>query len=299
MAVITKSIGSAKDYATVTAWEAASYGATGSDNAVGEVYGVVTEGAAVVLNDSTPISITLQSAAGERHDGTKGSGATLKASGSPFSWFTLSTSGIVVQGLEFDGDDLNHAAMLLCGSSCTIAENILYGMASSRAQDGGVIYHDSGYDALNIFDNIICDSTHSNSFVFAGIILKNTISNTVKVYNNTIVNLDNSGGSGTAHGILMQDASGFEYKNNLVQDITASGGGTALDYSDDSISTATSATNASEDSSSPDGASYRNISVSFTNAGAGDYTLAADPAIDGTDLGGDCQCRYNRTGQRF
>ena len=77
------------DYASVTAWEAASYGTIGAgcdgncasgDDCVGEVTGIVPETGVVTLNDTTPGatgSITLTAAAGAKHTGQAGTGAEI------------------------------------------------------------------------------------------------------------------------------------------------------------------------------------------------------------------------------
>lgn len=100
-------------------------------------------------------------------------------------------------------------------------------------------------------------------------------------YNNTVVNaLDygfwwdrDLGGSGSV----------VYLKNNILDSA-----GTA-DYSDNSGSTGTltSATNITSDATSPDGASYQSITMTYANAGSNDFRLSAsdtDAIAAGTDL---------------
>lgn len=71
MATVTKTIGTiARDYSTITAWEADAYGATASDDAIGEMYDDSDFSERVTYNDTTPLSVTLTVPTAERHDGT-------------------------------------------------------------------------------------------------------------------------------------------------------------------------------------------------------------------------------------
>lgn len=66
MSVVTKTIGTAsRNYSTITAFEAAiSSFATGADDVVGECYADSVFDEAPLINDTTPISITLTAPSG-------------------------------------------------------------------------------------------------------------------------------------------------------------------------------------------------------------------------------------------
>lgn len=87
-------------------------------------------------------------------------------------------------------------------------------------------------------------------------------------------------------------------KNNILD-----GSGTA-DYSDNSGSTGTlnSATNITSDATSPDGASYQSVSMTYANAGSDDYRLSSsdtDAIAAGTDLSavGEAQYQFSTDNQ--
>ena len=80
---ITKSIGSGKDYADPSAWEADFGSGTvypnGDETAVGEVYDETIDGQCIINGTPRPDVIILRPATGEGHDGTANNGgATLR-----------------------------------------------------------------------------------------------------------------------------------------------------------------------------------------------------------------------------
>ena len=80
MTLITDTIGTtARDFSTVTLWEA-SLSAHAGDDVTGEMYNDSAFDESPTFDDATPTSIKLSVAAGERHDGTAGTGARFVAS---------------------------------------------------------------------------------------------------------------------------------------------------------------------------------------------------------------------------
>lgn len=297
MATVTKTIGAtARDYATIALWEAALNGASGGagNDAVGECYDDATPSftAGADIDDGTPDSILLTVASGHKHDGTPGSGVHLQGN------IQMEASGgagpsVTIEWLEIDlnGGNVGVTGILygvsLGGRIFTFRNCLLHGWHASRGYVcAGIRYANACKGRA--YNNIIWDITNSNSTAAIRVAGIYSSSGAVTyVYNNTITDLDVSGVLATAHGIYINDDSDHIYKNNLVTDITASGGGTATDYSDDSPANATTANNLSEDASSPD-AAFRNKTVTFENAGSEDYHLAAgdaDAIDDGEDLG--------------
>lgn len=112
MATVTKSIGAtARDYSTITLWEAdlddaAIYSA--SDDAVGECYNDNPFDEAVTINGGGTVGLnlaTLSVASGERHDGTAGTGARMLATDDIYLLFLDGpSSGYEIEWFEFDAN---------------------------------------------------------------------------------------------------------------------------------------------------------------------------------------------------
>lgn len=270
-------IGSAKDYATLTAWEAATppYNSEPSQTAIAAIYGEVADNA--TLDTEGPVGVILQ-AGSDIHDGipNTGDGLVAAATGSVLHFDGVSYD-ILVQDLEFDGSDgtYNIAGSMVSirnGAIGTIQRCVLHSWESNRTSQLGLIYTSGGGGGY-VYNNICCDSGQAGTGSISGIYL--TATGVGVVCNNTCVNLDNSNASGNAYGIRYLDNANEYLKNNLVYDITASGGGTAVDYSDDTATSATTANNISEDATSPD-TSYRSKTITFTAAGSSNYHLDID-----------------------
>lgn len=287
MAIVTKSIGAAKDYASLVAWEAASYGATGADNAIGELYGTVIEANDVVVNDTTPIDITLQSeATTERHDGTAGSGSKSVLNGTTALTFSPNGTPFTIQWMEFDGDGDNIRTLLSLTNTGgagvnTCQNNIIHGIVPNRSGNSQLLLVVNGLH--EVFNNVLYDATEIGTATVAGI--RYIAGQTNLIYNNTIENIETSNAAGTANGIIVNDDADYTYKNNLVQNITATGGGSRADYSSTMSGLSSAAHNNNTSGDATGDTSFTSISVSFTDAGAGKLTLSADPSVDAEDLG--------------
>jgi parallel beta-helix repeat protein len=272
MATVTKSIGTtARDYSTITLWEAdldngAVYSA--ADDAVGECYNdsafdegtlVFDGGATLGLN-----SITLSVASGERHDGTAGVGARNVATANTRWTFSVAVTGLF-EWLEMDWVGTYQ------GAGARVTE------ASATWSVQRVILHDAvGGDDLiqgtnaDILNSILYAST-ADGIQCLG-------SATQRILNNTIHGC-------TGSGIVIVDDADKTYQNNICTDngtdySVASPVNATIDYNIASDTTAAGA-------NSHDSEVAADLFVS-TTGGSEDLHLksGATNAIDGgADLG--------------
>lgn len=310
MATVTKAIGSAtRDYATVALWEADLDGTpyVSGDAAVGEMYNdsVFTISSSVVINGGGAVglvSVTLQAASSERHDGTAGTGARIVASSGYSGQFVIfdysastPTLDLMAKWIEFDGNDqdidvtVNAGAPLGGGllsfdgsvtGNVTFANNILHSVANASHKAG--IYFDSAlantyFAAIN---NIVYDikkTTGSGNADVVGI-WHNVGTMTDKIayfINNTIYNTTNDAGTGDVYGLgglafdtnntglANIEATGNHFKNNIVVGTGGTSTGSQGDYP-----TYTTTTNISNNASSDATAQGTD---SITTASASDF----------------------------
>ena len=282
---VVKSIGTGKDYTTVTAWEAASYGGTTSeDNAIGEIYGEVTESVAVIIDDATPLSITLTSVSSDRHNGSPGTGARIiwnvALSG---ACLTVSvTKSFTLSWLDIYAGQLNTRTIVYstAGGPHYIINNIIHGAHAARNSTAAAcLAIASTGSGRYVYNNLIFDYTNSISHARG---IASASNGVVVIYNNTITEISGSSTSDAIGISILNDADTI-FKNNLVSNVSVSGTGTASNY----IGGLTHATNGSEDATSPNGAGYQNLTINF--AEPGDYsplaTSSANVLSGGTDLG--------------
>lgn len=306
MALVTSSIGAtARDYTSPAAWEAASYGATGSDDALGEVYDDADIPAEnVTFNDVTPLSIELRSAVSDRHTGGKNTGATLLAnagSASGDNW-DIRANGIdfTMEWLEFDCSSTGYTYMVNVpeADNLVFAHNLLYDFACSRSGSNPRYMRSSFRFGIGtsrrIHNNILADASYSvsSATTLYGMDFGTSVTSEdpLEVYNNTIAGVAHTNGtSGDAVGIINLDQSDHTYTNNLVYSVTSTAG-TATDWIWAGSTNITANYNLSEDATADDGPNSGNdvvsASVTFANAGAGDYRLVSGDAVGaGQDLG--------------
>ena len=272
------------NYTTVTAWEAATYGATAADDAIGEIYGTITED--WNLTDNTPLSIILQPASGEGHDGTIGSGAGFIVSSVGYT-VNVGARNSTVHSLEFDGDGKDPQTMIAIvnassGITASFHHNIVHNVDLARGSAVNFILLGSGR-AKNFSNNLITDVTNS---LGGEVRVVSFASNSADGYfhNNTITNISTAG---DVIGIYnFADDAQHHIKNNLVSALSSSGGTTAC-YGGAGWSNVDNATNGGDDATSPDGASYQGLTVTFTGGSPYDFMPAADATVigGGTDLG--------------
>jgi hypothetical protein len=298
MAAVSKTIGAtARDYATITLWEAADGGGDGlgNDDCTGTIYDDATPS----LSENPEIDFSANSAtltANTKHDGntTPGAGVVVQAASGalPVIWVSASDPGLVtIEWLDLDHNGSNIVAidstLYIAGGSSVVVQNcLIHNGDSNRAATAGCgIFSTGAATTIDVFNNIVFNYTNSSSGLQIGLRTVNT--STTRVYNNTVANITNDRGAGAdATGIVIADDADQIYKNNLVYDVTSTAG-SANDWSDSAPANATHAENISEDATSPD-AAHRNASITFVDAANDDYHLVVgdtDAIDNGEDLG--------------
>lgn len=282
MAEVTKTIGTtSRDYSTITAWEAASYGATGSDDAIGEMYDDSPFDEAVAINDSTPLSIILRVAVGEEGDGTAGTGVrNVRTDSNDFNI----TVAMTLEDFEYDanGNDPDVSLMHTSGS-VDIKRCLFHGLSTSKS--GGVMLHIA--DAANILNSIFYNIAGSSSNI-RGINIAGESGDIRKVLNCTIHDITSSGTN--SYGIGGIDQANITVQNCISTDST-DGSGDNKCYALDAPSSATYDHNLASDTTasgtgSLDSKTSANQFVSTTGGSEDLHLKAGADAIDaGTDLG--------------
>ena len=162
MATITKTIGTAsRDYSTITLWEADHSNSSvysSGDDAIGECYNdsVFSETVYIDGVGSYPTTLTLTAANGEKHDGTTGTGVTIRSSHA--YGIAVSTSGAIQKAITFiecdgnakggDGYSVIYAYGNIKIQNC-IVHNLL-GTGNSGGRYGIVTYSvENNYDLTN------------------------------------------------------------------------------------------------------------------------------------------------------
>ncbi len=292
-ATVTVTIGtSARTRATVTLWEANSYDATGSDNAIGEMYADSDfDESVLTINDATPIDIILRAATGERHDGTANSGVRNLAAGED-SWIIDATGTIMtIEWIEFDwagnahGGSGTGAIFLSSNVANVFRNNIIHDVVEDNRDTRGIFDLTSGNGIIT--NNMIYDlsNTQTPDDVIgidggaANSIMNNTVHNVFGIASTT----------GTVIGIRFSDTAGREVQNNIVTDTTV--GTPVQDYSPSTVSNATVDHNLSSDTTATGTGSLTsktsaNQFVSTTGGSEDLHLKTGADAIDaGTDLG--------------
>lgn len=307
MVTVIKSIGTAgRDYSTITLWEAdldnaAIYAA--GDHAVGECYDDSVFNESVTINGGGTIglgSITLTVAAGERHDGTAGTGARIVRSvQSSVALLATSTNRHVDIGwLEIDTSAGNFG--LSCISMAGLVGNeihrafntICHGVHTSSGNSAG-----SGISGQNnitylFFNNIVYDVSY-NGGLDTGSPIGMGSTQTLKCFNNTVfgVHILRATSTAVVVGINYADSANRVVQNNVVCDVTTAGSGAASCFSPATNVNATVSHNAASDTTATGTGSLDSIVtadqfVSTVN-GSEDLHLkeGADCIDAGVDLG--------------
>lgn len=290
MAVVTKTIGATgRDHSTIAAWEALldddpTYDS--GDNAVGECYADADFTETVSISSGGTIGladITLQAASGEGHTGTPNTGVRILQAGN----HTFTTADIFgfFADLEFDANSFDTVNPVLEPGGADQLEAtrcLFHNINSNRTGAVEYLFSSGGSTQFNVYDSPIFDCRQVGSGSLSAINM--TGGGTHLLYNETVTDIDSTG-SGPVVGIDFNDVAAHTVKNGLVTAIT--GGGTASCYSESAPANAVTATNLSDDATSPNSA-LRNKSITFENAAGDDYRLASGDtdAIDAaTDLG--------------
>lgn len=297
MALITTSIGTAgRNYSTMTLWEAALGGAAGGagNDALGEAYDDSVFDESVIISDATPDSITLSAAAGERHDGTAGTGARIvRTAHSDIIDIVASSVEKTVSWLEVDANGNRATGVKQNANNSgtfTISNNIVHGTAN--VSTNVALYLVRVRNNPKIINNILYD-IHSDATVGQMHALEATPLNaTAVISNNTIHDVTRPVVTAVdLFGLTTSDTTGITVQNNIVTDVTGDVTGTIGCYELSPPSNATYDHNLSSDATASGTGSLTNKASAdqfvSTVGGSEDLHLKAGAdAIDvGTELG--------------
>lgn len=300
MALITKTIGTSKDYSTMVLWEADSdEGAiySSGDTAYGKCYDTGAFSQDVVFNGGTSIGLNeviLGVATGEEGDGTAGTGVRIvkTASHGNITQFAASL-GYTIEWIELDGND-NGTSAGCCGqttgvnsadrSKQVIKHCVIHPGTSTTRFPKGI---NAGTRPMRIINCIVYDvlstggSGSTTSFGVGG-------DDKMDILNCTIFNVSYTAGTGAVFGIGSScNNAQAAIKNNLVINV-AGGSGTTECY-DGSLSSVTNkATNGSSDTTGTAGLQSLVAADNFVSPTSTiDLHLksGADAIDVGTDLG--------------
>jgi hypothetical protein len=288
--------GSAHDFSTWTLWEASLSGHAG-DDVTGEGYDDSAFDEIFTIDDGTPDSITLTVAAGERHDGTHGSGARIVRTGGGMVAVTTSKA-TDIEWLEFDwADNAADASGAVLDFYPTAGGYIRYILLHDAVENGhlwGIRLWLSATSPTYLMNSFIYNlyNDHPTTGNVIGIYMdsNNLAARKRNCHNVTCYKFTNDNGTGYVYGITGDGATGNECKNTaiLTMDGSASGnkecfaGTLTEDYnmaSDDSDGGANSI-------GADDGVSVGDELTSTTADSEDLHLKAGADAIDaGTDLG--------------
>lgn len=298
---ITKTIGTAsRDYSTITAWETGEQGdlVTLQEIHKGEMYNDSIFDEQVTIDGSTTNSsyyMWLTVAAGERHNGTAGSGARIVASSS-YTPFTVYDDG-VFEWIEIDMNSNSAFTFFYAkggyGQWFDIKNVIAHGSSGAFSTLKGLISTGGGR-THKIINNVVYDLTQTagGSQQAYGIYLSDV--NNATVLNNTVYNIKNNNGSGSGYGIRIGDYSGHTYQNNIAMDTGGTSSGTIADFSLSSCANATCSYNLSSDATAPGTGSLTNklASNQFVSLVSGSEDLHLKTGADAIDAGTDLSATF-------
>ena len=282
MATVTKSIGVGKDYTTITLW-AADLSNFPGDDCIGELYDeIYAESPTISVGVN---SVTLTVAAGNRHDGTAGSGARIDGNlefryptggNSIYEWFEL-----------YRGPSTYQASLAIKLGNQGIVRNLLVHDISSYQSLDAIQCRYYGQQVLNCIIYGIHQTTSSANRAYAITQIYASGSSGMTCANNTIWNVTTAG-SGAAHGIYGWTT--YEViKNNISMGVSAPSG-TAGDF--EGAGTAWGAgvdNNMSEDATAPGSTVQINKTVAdqFVSTVSGSEDLHLKPGSDAIGNGVD------------
>jgi hypothetical protein len=299
----TASIGtSARDYSTITLWEAdlddgTIYGAGG--NAVGECYNDSTFDEYVTINGGGTVglsSVTITVAETERHDGTAGSGArnVRTANGG----FVITTVGrqVSLLWLEIDANGQGTTGGVYNGTGSntdliTIGNMIIHDSTANNSSNRAIY----GTGSYTVFSTVAYDCIRGNNMSNGTHVAIGVASNrNVKAYNVTMHNCGNSrsASGNNAYGISVGDDEAADQIKNCICTDTFSADPTGIVRDFNLGIASTSDYNLSSDDTADDRGSNSLISKTSSNqfvstvGGSEDLHLksAADAIDAGTDL---------------
>jgi len=297
---VIKSIGTVgRDYSTWVSHEAdldngAIYAS--GDVAQGEFYNDSVFDEVVTINGGGTVGlagIVYTVPVGQRHDGTAGTGARIVRTGGGVV-VTYGIADTTVEWLEIDQNQVALAAAsvinaAIAGTTGLALKNTILHDAA-RGTNIAAIDRGTVAAGFKIYNNIIYDISETGTSTGFAMGIRDNGTGTKTIYNNTIHNVFNNGGSGVCYGLGVVDDADHIYKNNLVGGTGGTTTGTIADYSIASPSNATANRNESSDATAPGTTNFRSVTMSnefvSTVDGSEDYHLKSGAtAIDnGEDL---------------
>ena len=306
---ITKSIGtSSRDYSTITSWEAdldnAAVYASG-DTALGECYNDSVFDESVNINGGGTVglaAVTLSVAAGQRHDGTAGSGARIVRTASTSSILTLtgtSTRIVTLEWLEVtstaSGSGFNLTPIILSGTDTKnvvqrcIIHNVYRGTGSANVPSAISVTNVGG---CSLLDNFIYNISASVSVTASGLVITGIGSQTpdsVDIHNNTLhdFSLDHASSTADITAYSTPDVTNRRIQNNIATGGANAGSGAAICFA--TWATATDDHNASSDATAAGTGSLTNIVAAdqFVSVTGGSEDLHLKSGADCIDAGTD------------
>lgn len=283
-----------RTYSTITAWESdldntAIY--SSGDDAIGECYKDSNFNEAFTINGGGTVglaSVKLTAPAGQRHDGTAGSGVVNVYNSATQSTSVISRQNTTISFLEYHmgTNSSNNRALTVSSSAYSniiFSQNIIHNLTGSFPQAIVFDNGNSSSDTRYVHNNLIYDIDDNDDRVKA---LRTVGSYPVKVWNNTTYLIRTGSSSKNAYSWYADNTGQMELKNNLGI-MTTSTGSEAFagnytsdsDYNGSDFSTATGGTN--------DLTSLTTAVFEDYDATPPDFSLAsgASPIDAGVDLG--------------
>lgn len=279
MATINKTIGTtARDYSTITLWEADDGGGDGlgNDDCTGSCYNdSVFDERSTINFDALSIVLTVPSA--ERHNGTSGNGARIVRTGVG-EVITVSENPVTIEWLEIDGNGqgMNSVLLFNFGDGVTNrAKNLIVHDATAGGNCVGI----EGRPLIST--NCIAYDMNSSANAAIGIGFVGVTSGLVEIYNCTVHNIT---GSTTSDGIKFDDATTKKARNCISTDAI---GGTDQSYNPSSPSNATMDHNLASDTTASGTGSLNSKSATdqFVSTTGGSEDLHLKSGADAIDAG--------------
>ena len=232
-------------------------------------------GAANYIRIYTPVSAS-EVGISQRHTGVAGTGFVRRPSGSTYAAIYIRDDHVRIEGLEIDGSNLvngsNTQGILVqdpaAGSDIRISGNLIHDIRNSTFDDSasrtcsGINVFGSAGITMRVANNIVYGieniSAHTGSTIFGIDLTNGSNPGTFYVYNNTVYDVVNTGGTQTAYGIRVQGPGSYELRNNYVGNIANPGGATA-DYAERDAATIIASNNVSSDATADDFGGSNNI----------------------------------------
>lgn len=311
-AVLTKTIGTdSRDYSTITLWEddlddgtTAANDATAyssGDDALGECYADSDFDETVLINGGTTVpltSVTLSVASGQRHNGTANTGARGLISAN--SRILALDNVNRLQGIEWLEWDCNSKISsgsaswlrIFAGDDNFIRNMILHEFTGTAGVSGLIITGTT--NRSSVLNNIIYDGVSTNdSTVANGIdVIGGAGPGAINyIYNNTVHNIRQPTGSGSANCLVIDVNNANKHiKNNICTDADSTSGTTKdINYAGTTID---DSNNASSDATANDGGGadhIENIVIAdqFISTTLGSENLLLKSGADVIDAGVD------------